>query len=122
MLVSLCLTLLFYFCLHKKYLYQWPHSISGSLGPCRWGWFNKSYRTFTTYLRLLLLIINPWAGLNCYWPHRTSSTWDLLILQIFYWSYIFFFNIKKRLCMKSTDNIYFYLFNLHLLQKYLAHS
>ena len=29
-------------------------------------------------------------------PRRTSSTKDLLVLQKFYWSYKFFFNIKRK--------------------------
>ena len=41
-------------------------------------------------------------------PRRTSNTQDLLVLQNFYWSYKFFFDIKrKKHCIKSTDNIYF---------------
>ena len=54
---------------------------------------------------------------------RTSNTGDLLVLQNLYWSYNFFFNIKrKNLCIKITDSIYFYLFYLHLFQKYLGYS
>ena len=39
-------------------------------------------------------------GLNAnskwYWPRRTSNTKDLLVLQKFYGSYKFFFNIKRK--------------------------
>ena len=40
------------------------------------------------------------AGLNAnskwYWPRKTSNTEDLLVQQKFYWSYKFFFNIKRK--------------------------
>ena len=67
------------------------------------------------------------SGLNAnskwYWPCRTSNTKYLLVLQKIYWSYKYFFNIKrKKHCIKFTDNIYFYLFYLHLFQKHLGYS
>ena len=44
-------------------------------------------------------ILTP-SGLNanskCYWPHRTSNTWDRLVRQYFYWCYKIFFNIARR--------------------------
>ena len=49
--------------------------------------------------------------LTIYW----SCTF-LLILQIFL-QYK-----KKKHCIKPTDNIFFYLFHLHLFQKHLGHS
>ena len=42
---------------------------------------------------------------------RTSNTNNLLDLQIFYWSYTFFFNITRiKHCIKFTDNIDCFLF------------
>ena len=63
------------------------------------------------------------ANSKWYWLCRTSNAEDLLLLQYFYWSYKNFFNIKrKKHCINFTDNIYFYLFYLHLFQKHLGYS
>ena len=61
------------------------------------------------------------ANLKWYWPRRTSYTIgstgpakSLLVLQ-----YFLLHNEKKHF-IKLTDNIYFYLFYLHLFQKHLG--
>ena len=93
--------------------------MSGDLAPEAPVWIRRCY--------CFHLYFSGWSptGLNSkwYWPCRTSKTEDLLVLQNLYWSYNFFFNIKRKsLCIKITDSIYFYLFYLHLFQKHLGYS
>ena len=58
----------------------------------------------------------PLAGLNAnskwYWPCRTSNTEDLMVLQIFYWSYKSFVNIKRKNTLLKIDrHLFLFIFS-----------